>query len=50
MGGRIRRTYGLTPAGSDALRAEAQRMAEAAALVIQPEARPGLLARKPKTT
>jgi DNA-binding PadR family transcriptional regulator len=50
VGGRIRRTYGLTPAGSDALRAEAQRMAEAAALVIPSEARPGLLARKPKTT
>jgi PadR family transcriptional regulator, regulatory protein PadR len=32
--GRIRRSYGLTDAGSAAVRAEAQRMAEAAQLVI----------------
>jgi PadR family transcriptional regulator len=32
--GRIRRSYGLTDAGSAAVRAEAQRMAEAARLVI----------------
>jgi PadR family transcriptional regulator, regulatory protein PadR len=33
VNGRIRRSYGLTDAGSAALRAEAQRMAEAAQLV-----------------
>ena len=33
MAGRIRRSYGLTDKGSAALRAEAQRMAEAARLV-----------------
>ena len=31
--GRARRSYGLTPSGADALRAEAVRMAEAARLV-----------------
>jgi len=31
--GRARRSYGLTPSGSDALRAEAMRMAEAARVV-----------------
>jgi PadR family transcriptional regulator, regulatory protein PadR len=41
VGGRIRRTYGLTEAGSDALRAEAQRMAEAAQIVTGRAARPG---------
>jgi PadR family transcriptional regulator, regulatory protein PadR len=55
VNGRARRTYGLTTDGSAALRAEAQRMAQAAALVITPEtapdhARPSLLARKPRTT
>jgi len=34
VGGRVRRTYGLTEGGSAALRAEAVRMAEAAQLVI----------------
>ena len=34
VGGRVRRTYGLTENGSTALRAEAVRMAEAAELVI----------------
>ncbi len=33
VNGRARRTYGLTSAGADALRAEASRMAEAARLV-----------------
>ncbi len=33
VGGRVRRTYGLTEGGSAALRAEAVRMAEAARLV-----------------
>lgn len=33
VGGRIRRSYGLTDEGAAALRAEAQRMAEAARLV-----------------
>jgi DNA-binding PadR family transcriptional regulator len=49
VAGRVRRTYGLTPSGSAALRAEAQRMAEAAALVIAPETKAGPLARKPRT-
>ena len=35
VNGRARRTYGLTDAGSAALRAEADRMASAARLVIQ---------------
>jgi PadR family transcriptional regulator, regulatory protein PadR len=34
VGGRVRRYYGLTEAGSAAVRAEAQRLAEAAHLVI----------------
>ena len=52
VGGRVRRTYGLTEGGSAALRAEAQRMAEAARLVIDREAatKAGGLARKPRTT
>jgi PadR family transcriptional regulator, regulatory protein PadR len=33
VAGRVRRSYGLTDEGSAALRAEAQRMAEAAQLV-----------------
>jgi PadR family transcriptional regulator, regulatory protein PadR len=33
VNGRARRSYGLTPSGSDALRAEAMRMAEAARVV-----------------
>jgi PadR family transcriptional regulator, regulatory protein PadR len=39
VSGRIRRSYGLTRAGSAALRAEALRMAEAAQLVTGAEAR-----------
>ena len=51
--GRIRRSYGLTDVGSAAVRAEAQRMAEAAQLVIgkaapQPKAR--LRGPLPRTT
>jgi PadR family transcriptional regulator, regulatory protein PadR len=42
VNGRVRRSYGLTSSGAGALRAEAQRMAEAARLVtdrdVQPEA------------
>ena len=49
VAGRVRRTYGLTGPGCAALRAEAQRMAEAAALVIAPGAKAGPLARKPRT-
>jgi len=49
VAGRVRRTYGLTTSGSAALRAEAQRMAEAAALVIVPKPTAGPLARKPRT-
>jgi PadR family transcriptional regulator, regulatory protein PadR len=46
--GRIRRYYGLTDAGSAALTAEAERMAEAARLVTGP--RPGrVAARQPRT-
>jgi PadR family transcriptional regulator, regulatory protein PadR len=37
VAGRIRRSYGLTDGGSAALRAEAQRMAEAARLVTDSE-------------
>jgi DNA-binding PadR family transcriptional regulator len=48
VAGRVRRTYGLTESGSAALRAEAQRMAEAARLVIDgaSTAKDGRLARK----
>jgi PadR family transcriptional regulator PadR len=35
VNGRARRSYGLTPSGSSALRAEATRMAEAALLVTR---------------
>jgi DNA-binding PadR family transcriptional regulator len=50
--GRIRRSYGLTDAGSVAVRAEAQRMAEAARLIIgraAPEVQTRLRARRPRT-
>jgi len=50
VAGRIRRSYGLTESGSAALRAEAQRMAEAAQIVIEAETLLGRLARKPRTT
>jgi len=52
VAGRVRRSYGLTEDGSAALRTEAQRMAEAARLVIdrEAEAKPGRLARKLRTT
>ena len=36
VNGRSRRSYGLTPPGAGALRAEATRMAEAARLVTEP--------------
>jgi DNA-binding PadR family transcriptional regulator len=47
--GRLRRTYGLTESGATALRAEAQRMAEAAQIVTEqgPEAATNRLARNP---
>jgi DNA-binding PadR family transcriptional regulator len=48
VAGRVRRSYGLTKSGATALRAEAQRMAEAAHLVIEHEASAGRLARKPR--
>jgi PadR family transcriptional regulator PadR len=38
VSGRTRRTYGLTDAGAGALRAEAERMAQAARLVTEPDA------------
>jgi DNA-binding PadR family transcriptional regulator len=52
VGGRIRRTYGLTEGGSAALRAEALRMAEAARLVTDSgaAAKPGTAARKLRAT
>ena len=52
VGGRVRRTYGLTEVGSAALRAEAVRMAEAAQLVIGPAraTKTGPLAWKLRTT
>lgn len=40
VAGRIRRSYGLTPDGATALRAEAQRMAQAAAVVTGSAAQP----------
>jgi PadR family transcriptional regulator, regulatory protein PadR len=51
VGGRIRRSYGLTRGGSAALRAEAQRMAEAAQIVTRTETKTaaGLPGRKPRT-
>ena len=51
VGGRIRRTYGLTEGGATALRAEAQRMAEAARIVTNSETKTvgGLPGRKPRT-
>jgi PadR family transcriptional regulator PadR len=51
VAGRIRRSYGLTEDGATALRAEAQRMAEAARIVTSPETKTvaGLPGRKPRT-
>jgi PadR family transcriptional regulator PadR len=54
VAGRVRRSYGLTEDGAAALRAEAQRMAEAARVVTEAESRiapglPGLPGRKPRT-
>src|SRR5215475_8764392 len=51
VGGRIRRSYGLTEDGAAALRAEALRMAEAARIVTNPETKTvvGLAGRKPRT-
>ena len=48
VAGRIRRSYGLTQAGTAALRAEAQRMAEAARIVMEPAGPADRLARKPR--
>ena len=50
VAGRVRRSYGLTEDGAAALRAEAQRMAEAARVVVEAESRivPGLPGRKPR--
>jgi PadR family transcriptional regulator, regulatory protein PadR len=50
VAGRVRRSYGLTQDGSAALRAEAQRMAEAAQLVTGgAAARAGRFGRKART-
>ena len=50
VAGRVRRSYGLTDEGSAALRAEAQRMAEAARLVTGgAAARGGRLGRTART-
>ncbi len=50
VAGRVRRSYGLTDEGSAALRAEAQRMAQAARLVTGRAAtRAGGLSRKVRT-
>jgi len=50
VAGRVRRSYGLTDEGSAAVRAEAQRMAEAARLVTDGAARArGRLGRKART-
>src|ERR1700733_14492263 len=40
VSGRTRRTYGLTDTGAGALRAEAERMAQAARLVTEPDTDP----------
>jgi DNA-binding PadR family transcriptional regulator len=52
MGGRVRRSYGLTEDGAKALGTEAQRMAEAARIVTGHELRAatGLPSRKLRTT
>jgi PadR family transcriptional regulator PadR len=51
VGGRVRRSYGLTEDGAAALRAEAIRMAEAARVVTSLETKnvAGLPGRKPRT-
>jgi PadR family transcriptional regulator, regulatory protein PadR len=51
VAGRIRRSYGLTDAGSAALRAGAQRMAEATRLVTESQRTPrtGRLGRKTRS-
>ena len=51
VAGRVRRSYGLTEDGATALRAEAQRMAEAARIVTSPAMKAGaaLPGRKPRT-
>jgi PadR family transcriptional regulator, regulatory protein PadR len=51
VGGRVRRSYGLTEGGAAARRAEAQRMAEAARIVTSSEMKTvaGLPGRKPRT-
>jgi DNA-binding PadR family transcriptional regulator len=51
VGGRVRRSYGLTEGGAAALRAEAVRMAEAARIVTSAETKTvtGLPGRKPRT-
>jgi DNA-binding PadR family transcriptional regulator len=51
VAGRVRRSYGLTDEGSAALRAEAQRMAEAARLVTGDAAAPAVrrVGRKART-
>jgi PadR family transcriptional regulator, regulatory protein PadR len=48
VAGRVRRSYGLTDEGSAALRAEAQRMAEAARLVTDDAAAPAVSRLGPK--
>ena len=51
VGGRVRRSYGLTEDGATALRSEALRMAEAARIVTNSELKAvvGLPSRKPRT-
>ena len=51
VGGRVRRSYGLTEDGAAALRTEALRMAEAARIVTGPATKTvaGLPGRKPRT-
>jgi PadR family transcriptional regulator PadR len=51
VAGRVRRSYGLTEDGATALRAEAQRMAEAALIVTETATKTGagLPGRKPRT-
>ena len=51
VGGRVRRSYGLTDDGATALHAEAERMAEAARIVTGAATSPptGLPGRRPRT-
>ena len=48
VNGRMRRSYGLTPPGDDALQTEAERMAAAASLVADRRQSPNTVRSAPK--